>query len=89
MLTNPYDGEIAVSFENPLAGRQAWCGNPQDWTHSVVSLNEFGGRTVRLRFRLATDMNVGTEGWFVDDLVVSACPATNVESLFLPVTLKP
>jgi hypothetical protein len=89
MLTNPYDGEIAESFGNPLAGRQAWCGNPQDWTHSVVSLNEFGGRTLRLRFRLATDMSVGTEGWFVDDLVVSGCPATTVESLFLPLALKP
>jgi len=78
LLTDPYDGEISTSFDNPLGGENAWCGDPQDWLESVVDLNALArrrieGGTVQFRFRLATDGLVQREGWYVDDVLVQSC----------------
>lgn len=73
LLTDPYDGLIASSFNNPLADRNAWCGDPQDWLNSVVELDAYAGQTVRFRFRLGTDRSISREGWAIDDLVVQSC----------------
>jgi hypothetical protein len=86
LLTDPYDGPVAGSFGNPLAGRRAWCGNPQDWLNSVVDLNDYSGRTVQFRFRLATDRSTSKEGWYLDDVAVRSCrvPDPNRTYFFLP-----
>lgn len=44
------------------------------WLSSVVDLSGFKGRTVRIRFRFDTvdRVNNGSEGWYVDDIVVRA-----------------
>jgi len=73
LITDPYDGEVALGFENPLAGDNAWCGDPQVWLESLVDLNAWAGETVKLRFRLATDSSVGAEGWYIDDIGVTSC----------------
>ncbi|MCS6844022.1 MAG: trypsin-like peptidase domain-containing protein [Caldilineales bacterium] len=73
LLTDPYDGPISSGFNNPLAGRPAWCGDPQDWLESIVDLAPYAGRTIRLRFRVGTDSSVRREGWTIDDVVVQAC----------------
>ncbi len=75
LLTDPYDGVVSSSYSNPLAGRQAWCGDPQDWLNSVVDLDAYAGQTVQFRFRLGTDSSVGHEGWYLDDLKVQSCMA--------------
>lgn len=77
LLTVPYDGPIADGEGNPAAGNDAWCGDARDWTRSLVDLGAYAGRSVRLRFRLATDQSTGREpnGWHLDDLVVQACEA--------------
>ncbi len=85
LLTDPYDGMISSGFGNPLAGAKAWCGNPQDWMNSVVSLDDFGGQTVQFRFRLATDESIGKEGWYIDDVVVQACSAGLNNRIYFPV----
>lgn len=73
LLTDPYDGPISASYGNPLGGREAWCGDPQDWLKSVVGLDRYAGQAVRVRFRLGTDSSVGRAGWSVDDVVVQGC----------------
>jgi hypothetical protein len=73
LLTDPYDGPISASYGNPLGGRNAWCGDPQDWLRSVVDLDRYAGQAVRVRFRLGTDSSVGRAGWSVDDVVVQGC----------------
>ncbi len=73
LLTDPYDGPVSAQYNNPLAGRNAWCGDPQDWLNSVVELDAYAGQTVRLRFRLGTDLSISSEGWVIDDLVVQSC----------------
>ncbi|HEY1015079.1 MAG TPA: trypsin-like peptidase domain-containing protein [Herpetosiphonaceae bacterium] len=72
-LTDAYDGPVANNYQNPLADLNAWCGDPQDWTRQVASLDDYAGETVRLRFRMGTDSSQGREGWYVDDARVQAC----------------
>ena len=73
LLTDPYDGRIDENFGNPMAGEQAWCGDPQDWLAAVVDLSDLAGETVHLRFRLATDKSNGREGWYIDTVAINAC----------------
>ncbi|GAB4195866.1 MAG: hypothetical protein Tsb002_28780 [Wenzhouxiangellaceae bacterium] len=75
LLTDPYDGVINdfTGGPNPLANLQGWCGDPEDWTRSVVDLDAFAGQTVRIGFRLGTDGTVGREGWYIDDVQVQSC----------------
>jgi len=75
LLTDPYDGAVDSSAGNPLAGLNAWCGQPQPWLNSVVDVGAYAGQTVHFRFRLGTDAGVGTEGWYVDDYLVQSCVA--------------
>ncbi|PZQ18436.1 MAG: hypothetical protein DI564_03795 [Rhodanobacter denitrificans] len=77
LQTTPYDGSVSAAFQNPLAGRPAWCGDPRGYVHTVAGLDAYAGRTVRLRFRLAHDRFEHRAGvnWAIDDLTVQACPA--------------
>ncbi len=75
LLTDPYDGVVSSSYDNPLAGSQTWCGDPQDWLNSVVDLDAYAGQTVQFRFRLGTDRSVDREGWYLDDVKVQSCMA--------------
>ncbi|MGB3717660.1 MAG: hypothetical protein WA996_24815, partial [Candidatus Promineifilaceae bacterium] len=73
LLTDSYAGPVSTTYSNPLAGLDAWCGDPQDWLESVVDLNAYAGETVQFRFRLGTDSSVSREGWYIDDMVVQSC----------------
>ncbi|MEW5988669.1 MAG: choice-of-anchor B family protein, partial [Chloroflexota bacterium] len=90
LLTDPYNGPVYASLQNPLADRNAWCGDPQDWLNSVVDVTAYAGQTVQFRFRLGTDDRFGREGWYIDDVAVQSCSPTNAQyqKLYLPVTLK-
>ncbi len=86
LLADPYDGPISSSFSNPLAGRNAWCGDPQDWLNSVINLDAYAGETVQFRFRLGSDTSIGREGWYIDDVLVQSC--LTPRSLYLPWVMK-
>jgi subtilisin family serine protease len=73
LLTDPYNGLVSNCCGNPLGNTNGWCGDPQDWTLSVVDLSAFAGQTVRLRFRLGTDDIISREGWYIDDVTVQSC----------------
>lgn len=75
LLTDPYDGVVNnfAAGPNPLAGLNAWCADPEDWTRSVVDLSAFQGETVQFRFRLGSDSTVGREGWYIDDVSIQSC----------------
>jgi hypothetical protein len=88
LLTDPYDGPIDGS-SNPLDGLPAWCGAPQDWLKSVVDVTSYAGQTVKFRWRLGSDDNMGREGWYIDDVVVQSCVAVPQYSVTLnPPTLE-
>ncbi|HXT52759.1 MAG TPA: S8 family serine peptidase [Thermoanaerobaculia bacterium] len=73
LLADPYDGPVDGGFLNPLAGSNAWCGDPQDWTYAVANVTAFAGQTAQFRWRLGTDFAVAREGWYVDDVLVQGC----------------
>jgi hypothetical protein len=73
LLTDLYDGPVSTCCSNPLATLQAWCGDPADWTRSVVSLDSYAGQNVQFRFRLGTDSSVSREGWYLDDVTLQQC----------------
>ncbi len=77
--TDPYDGPLETYSGNPAGGLDAWCGDPQDWLQTVVSLDAYVGQTVQIRFRLATDQAVSREGWYIDDVIVQSCVASQGE----------
>ena len=83
LLVGPYHGPVSSSFGNPLAGLNAWCGDPQDWTRYVVSLDSFAGQSVSFRFRMASDSSVGRvpDGFYLDDVKVQGC-ATTTDLIF-------
>ncbi|MFD3164463.1 choice-of-anchor J domain-containing protein [Herpetosiphon sp. NSE202] len=92
LLTDPYNGAITAST-NPLNGRDAWCGDPQDWIKSVVDLAAYDGETVMFRFRLASDSSVGRpDGWKIDNVSVKACTEESEpegpELVYLPAVMK-
>ena len=80
--TDRYDGMVSSAFGNPLAGMNAWCGQPHPWDEAVFDLDAYAGQTVRLRFRLGTDSSVGHDGWDIDDVVVQSCVQAEPGLLF-------
>ena len=75
LLNMPYNASISEFNGNPLAGRQAWCGDTGKWVKTVVDLKPYAGQTTRFRFRLGTDNSNGHEGWYIDNVMVKMCQA--------------
>ncbi len=75
LLVGQYQGPISSSFSNPLAGLNAWCGDPQAWQRYVVSLDAYAGQTVNFRFRMSSDSSAGRapDGFAIDDVKVQGC----------------
>ncbi|MEO8275156.1 MAG: hypothetical protein ABI639_02995 [Thermoanaerobaculia bacterium] len=80
LLTDPYDGPVSTQFTSPIGGLQAWCGDPQPLTRSVVNISAFAGQTVQFGFRFASDSSVNRPNgaWFIDDVKVQNCVAVPV-----------
>ncbi|MEO8137697.1 MAG: hypothetical protein ABI831_27410, partial [Betaproteobacteria bacterium] len=75
-----YVGTVSSGFSSPLAGLKAWCNTTvRPFTDGPVRVDVSGyaGQSVQFRFRLGTDSSAAKEGWYVDDIGVSACQAGN------------
>ena len=75
-----YTGTIFVGYGNPLSGREAFgATNPSFPASDIVSL-DFGtalaGQTVRLRFRIGSDVDAGGFGWALDNLAFTGITNT-------------
>jgi lysyl endopeptidase len=71
-----------VSSSSPLNGRSAFSGEfNTTWRRSVVNLNDFNGRTIRIRYRLETDDIIGRSGWWIDDVRLSTGAACTTSDL--------
>lgn len=79
----PYHFTVNNTDDNhPLAGSSAWCANPlsaqmyelqQPNYFTAIDLTRYAGQTVHLRFRLATDANTRSHGWYIDQLSIQSC----------------
>jgi Zn-dependent metalloprotease len=83
---NPYNMVLqtaAAGNTNPLAGQEAFSGTDGgslfgSWGQSQVNLTLLGvkrGDTIRLRYDFGMDGCTGNDGWYVDDVKLSACNA--------------
>jgi Zn-dependent metalloprotease len=82
---NPYNATLQPDppNTNPLAAQPAFTGTDGgqvtgSWGQSFVNLSLLGvkpGDTIRLRFDFGMDGCAGIDGWYVDDITVSACNA--------------
>lgn len=78
ILVGPYTGTVSSSFGSPIAGLQAWCGGALPYSRVVVDLASYAGQDAQFRFRLGSDSSVGKEGWYIDDVKVQGCSASDV-----------
>ena len=67
-----YNRTIASDRGSPIAGRQAWSGNSNGYITTVVNVPTIQ-KQGRLRWRMASDMSGGNEGWRVDTLHMTWC----------------
>lgn len=68
-----YNGTIAKGHGNPLAGKRAFTGNSRGWAKARVDLSGFAGSSVKVRFRMGSDRQVGGRGWYIDDVRIYTC----------------
>lgn len=69
-----YDGTIETSFDNPLAGRNAFVAESHGYVSSRYNLSSLAGQNVKIRFRLGSDEAFGGPlGWTVDDIQIYTC----------------
>lgn len=77
ILVGPYTGAVSSSYDNPIAGKQAWC-NEVPFERVVVDLAAYAGHDARFRFRFGSDRSVGAVGWNIDDVKVQGCSSSDV-----------
>jgi hypothetical protein len=72
IVTGSYTGQIDTNYGSPIGGRLAWTGGGLGAMNQVVvDLRAYAGQSAILRFRLATDVSVGSVGWYIDDVYVA------------------
>jgi hypothetical protein len=80
-----YGGELIESgggfeSENVLRGKQAYVGTSPaapGYDEETINLGKrLAGKTVRIRFRIATDQGTGAYGWDVDDIKIGGLTTT-------------
>jgi hypothetical protein len=74
-VSGGYNSTIATNSFSPIAGRQAWSGNSGGYFNTVVRLGpNVDGQTIKLRFRMASDVFVSDVGWRIDTVTsLGAC----------------
>ncbi|MBM3324054.1 MAG: M28 family peptidase [Calditrichaeota bacterium] len=63
---------------NPIQNQPAYNGQTGAWVQAVFNLNSFLGQSVRVRFRLGTDIGVTRRGWYLDDIALLGWPSVVV-----------
>jgi hypothetical protein len=71
-----YNSTVSGVHQNPLAGRDVWSGSSAGFQRVEVNLPaDANGRTVKLRWRMGTDVSVGGAGYWLDDIRVYGATA--------------
>ena len=75
-VSGGYNGAL-----NALGGRAGWTGisSPDAMSEVVVDLGALAGNTIRVRWRLVTDSNLGNLGWWVDDVAFANVASDSCE----------
>jgi hypothetical protein len=69
IVEGKYNGTVWERSTSALAARPAWVdGRWGPLQPVVVDLTSYAGKTVTIRFRIATDIDIRGLGWFIDDV---------------------
>ena len=84
MISGKYNGSMGSGSNNPIGGRSAFTGLINSFMKTTINLSSFAGRTIKIRFRFASDDNTAPNGggWFIDDILLFTEPAVNIKSNF-------
>jgi hypothetical protein len=69
-----YGGTIRNAGGNPLGGRSGFVRASYGYTRTRLSLASLSGQNFLVRFRIGTDVIVGSLGWLVDNVRIYTCP---------------
>jgi hypothetical protein len=78
MIVGGYDGTVTTASNNPLGTRVSWTarGERGVFRQVIVNLDDFAGKSIRIRFYGGFDNAVGIRdgytGWFIDDIQITA-----------------
>jgi len=79
--TGAYSSTISTS-SSTINGRKAWSGTLSTFTQVAVDLTDsakYAGKSLRIRWRLATNTGTASAGWYVDDIgITGVVPAANL-----------
>lgn len=75
-VIDSYPSSVWSGSSSALAGQPAYAETSNGYVTEVAPLGHLAGRTIRLRFRIATDETGWDYGWFVDDIGIGTCGAT-------------
>lgn len=83
-IEGAYNETISTSYSSPIGGRRAWSGDSAGFGRVLVDLADFGGRSVYFRWRMATDNSSTANGYWLDDVSISAGTScsSGVDSIF-------
>lgn len=70
-----YNGSIESGFGNPLGGRGGFVDSSFGYTGTRLNLSSLAGQSVKIRFRIGSDVTVGSLGWVVDNVAIYTCTA--------------
>ena len=66
-VSGGYSHIISSSYNNPLAGRQAWSSSSGGFITTLVNLPAAAlGQSIQLRWRCGSDQSVSGNGWYID-----------------------
>ena len=68
IVQNTYNTTISASAQSPLANRRVFSGASGGYLETVIDLNPYVGSDLRARFRMASDAENGSVGWYIDDV---------------------
>lgn len=69
-----YDRWISYLYNSPIMGKDAWTGDSSGYIQTVIDFTDeakYAGKTLRIRWQLATDAYVGGTGWNVDSVLLT------------------
>lgn len=73
MVENGYNAVINTA--SSLNGKEAFSGSISNFIQTVINLSAFQNQHVYYRFRLVTDAQTGSLGWYVDDIMIKKMAA--------------
>ncbi len=59
-------------YNGPVPGQRCFAGTVASWTLREFDLTAYAGQDIQLRFRFCTDSSGVSEGWYVDDVLITA-----------------